>query len=95
MTIEEKMEHFKNVSLDNASAKSNDILTAYKQSLDEQFEKHKETALLESKSVESAKLNAVRLEVKRELSKGNTIGLKNFQKFRLKFVELLHYTKTS
>ena len=69
MTIEEKMEHFKNVSLDNASAKSNDILTAYKQSLDEQFEKHKETALLESKSVESAKLNAVRLEVKRELSK--------------------------
>ena len=45
MTIEEKMEHFKNVSLDNASAKSNDILAAYKQSLDEQFEKHKETAL--------------------------------------------------
>lgn len=69
MTIEEKMEHFKNVSLDNASAKSNDILTAYKQSLDEQFENHKETAVLESKSIENAKLNAIRLEAKRDLSK--------------------------
>lgn len=69
MTIEEKMEHFKSVSLENASNKSNDILTAYKQSLDEQFEKHKEEAIADSKSTEEAKLNAIRLEAKRELAK--------------------------
>lgn len=69
MTIEEKMEHFKSVSLENASNKSNDILTAYKKSLDEQFEKHKEDAIADSKAVQEAKLSAIKLEAKRELSK--------------------------
>lgn len=72
MTIEEKMEHFKSVSLENASQKSNDILTAYKKSLDEQFEKHKEDALIESKSIEEAKLQAIKTESKRELSKAQS-----------------------
>lgn len=69
MTIEEKMEHFKNVSLENASQKSNDILTAYKESLDLQFEKHKEEAVIKAKSTEESKLGAARLEAKREFAK--------------------------
>lgn len=72
MTIEEKMEHFKNMSLENASQKSNDILTAYKNSLDEEFEKHKEEARTSSKALEEAKLGTVRLEAKRELAKAQS-----------------------
>lgn len=72
MTIEEKMEYFKNVSLENASKKSTDILTAYKQSLDEQFEKHKEDAIIESKNIEASKLQAIKTESKRELSKAQS-----------------------
>lgn len=72
MTIEEKMEHFKNVSLENASNKSNDILTAYKKSLDEQFEKHKEDVLIESKSLEESKLQAAKTESRRQLSKAQS-----------------------
>lgn len=72
MTIEEKMEHFKNVSLENAAAQSESILSAYKQSLDEQFEKHKETAVSDAESIVGAKLNAVRLDAKRELAKAQS-----------------------
>lgn len=69
MTIEEKMEHFKNVSLENASTQSAGILVEYKKSLDEQLEKHKKTATEAAKELEDTKLAAVRLEAKRQLSK--------------------------
>lgn len=72
MTIEEKMEHFKNISLENASNKSNDVLTAYKQSLDEQYAKHIETATIEAKSVEEARINNVKLEAKRALARSQS-----------------------
>ena len=63
------MEHFKNVSLEDASKKSNEILTNYKKSLDEQFEKHKLEYTASSKALEEAKINAVKLEAKRALAK--------------------------
>lgn len=69
MTIEEKMEHFKNVSLENASTQSAHILVEYKKSLDEQFEKHKQNAVDAAKDLEEARLSAARLEAKRNLSK--------------------------
>lgn len=69
MTIEEKMEHFREVSLDNVSTKSHNILVEYKKSLDEQFEKHKQSALEDAKEAEASQISAVKVEAKRALSK--------------------------
>ena len=42
MTIEEKMDHFRSLSLESASSKSAESLSSYKQSLDDDLELHKE-----------------------------------------------------
>ncbi|MCR5836765.1 MAG: V-type ATP synthase subunit E [Lachnospiraceae bacterium] len=63
------MEHFKNVSLEDASKKSDEILTTYKRNLDEQFEKHKREYAENSKVIEEAKISEAKLEAKRALAK--------------------------
>jgi vacuolar-type H+-ATPase subunit E/Vma4 len=69
LTVEEKMEHFKNVSLEDASKKSDEILTTYKRDLDEQFKKHKIEYAENSKVIEEAKISEAKLEAKRALAK--------------------------
>lgn len=69
LTVEEKMEHFKNVSLEDASKKSNELLTNYKHDLDEQFEKHKKQYTETSKIIEDTKISEAKLEAKRALAK--------------------------
>ena len=44
MTIEEKMEHFRSISLESANNQSVESLSNYKKSLDEELLIHKETA---------------------------------------------------
>lgn len=54
MTIEEKMDHFRSLSLESASSKSAESLSSYKQSLDDDLELHKETASHWLKNQESS-----------------------------------------
>ena len=55
MTIEEKMEHFRSISLESANNKSAESLSSYKASLDDELAFHKENATLLSEESKRAK----------------------------------------
>lgn len=68
MTIEEKMEHFRSLSLESANSKSAESLSSYKDSLNEELEIHKETAIQLAEESKKALLNQVRASSKKELA---------------------------
>lgn len=68
MTIEEKMEHFRRMSLQSANSQSAESLSSYKNSLDDDLETHKETAAQLAEESKKALLNQVRANSKKELT---------------------------
>ena len=68
MTIEEKMEHFRSISLESANTNSSESLSNYKKSLDDELEIHKETAKQLSEESKRARLNQVRANSKKALA---------------------------
>lgn len=79
MTIEEKMEHFRSISLESANSQSVESLSSYKQSLDDDLTAYKEAAALmaeESKRVRMNQqnalskkaLNSAQMQIKKELT---------------------------
>lgn len=68
MTIEEKMEHFRTLSLESANNQSVESLISYKKSLDDELEIHKETAKQLSEDSKRARMNQVRSESKKSLA---------------------------
>lgn len=68
MTIEEKMEHFRSISLESANNQSVESLSNYKKSLDDELEIHKETARHLSEESKRARMNQVRANAKKSLA---------------------------
>ena len=68
MTIEEKMEHFRSISLESANNQSVESLSNYKKALDDEFEIHKETARRLSEDSKHARMNQVRANAKKSLA---------------------------
>lgn len=68
MTIEEKMEHFRSLSLESANNQSAESLCNYKKSLDEELLIHKETAKKLSEDSKRARINQVRANAKKNLA---------------------------
>lgn len=68
MTIEEKMEHFRSISLESAYNKSAESLSSYKASLDDELAIHKENATLLSEESKRARMNQVKANSKKELA---------------------------
>ncbi len=103
MTIEEKMEHFRSISLESANNQSIESLSSYKASLDDELEIHKETAKQLSEDSKRARMNQVKTNFKKELAssqmfikkqltnKQSEISSKIFEHVRKKIAE---YRKT-
>jgi vacuolar-type H+-ATPase subunit E/Vma4 len=68
MTIEEKMEHFRSISLESANNQSSESLRNYKKSLDDELDIHKSNATLLSEESKRAKMNQVKADSKKELA---------------------------
>lgn len=68
MTIEEKMEHFRSISLESANNQSAESLSNYKKSLDDELEVHKENSARLAEESKRAQLNQVRANSKKQLS---------------------------
>lgn len=68
MTIEEKMEYFRQLSIDAANKQSEEKVNSYKQSLDEEFEAYKEKVDHLSETQESALKSRVLSDAKKDLS---------------------------
>ena len=75
MTIEEKMEHFRAISLESATTQSEKSLENYKKSLDADLETYKESALILAKESKSSKLNQIKNEYQKKLA-ASQISLK-------------------
>lgn len=80
MTIEEKMEHFRRLSLESANNQSAESLSSYKQSLDEELEIHKESATALAEESKKALINQVRATSKKELSSAQMMIKKDLTK---------------
>lgn len=80
MTIEEKMEHFRRLSLESANNKSAESLSSYKQSLDEELEIHKESAAQLAEESKRALLNQVRATSKKDLASAQMMIRKDLTK---------------
>ena len=77
MTIEEKMDHFRRMSLESANSQSSESLSSYKQSLDEELEIHKESATQLAEESKRALFNQVRASSKKELASAQMMIRKN------------------
>ena len=95
MTIEEKMDHFRSLSLESASSKSAESLSSYKQSLDDDLELHKETASQLAEESKKALMNQVRANSKKKLSSEQMKIKKNLLKNNqlLKLEVLIEFVK--
>lgn len=72
MNINEKIEHFKDISIQTASQQINDNLDKYKASLDEIFENHKSTTTTASKEIITNKKALIRRNLKMDFSNQET-----------------------
>lgn len=68
MTNEEKMKHFREMSLESANAQSEEQLNAYKKNLDEDFETYKASTKKMAQSSKNALMNQAASEAKKNLS---------------------------
>lgn len=73
MTIEEKMEHFRAISLESANSRSTESLSSYKKSLDDELEVHKETSTQLSEESKRARMNQVKANSKKDLASAQMI----------------------
>ena len=80
MTIEEKMEHFRRLSLESANSRSAESLSSYKQSLDEELEFHKESAAQLAEESKIARLNQVKATSKKDLASAQMMIRKDLTK---------------
>lgn len=103
MTIEEKMEHFRRLSLESANNQSAESLSSYKQSLDEELEIHKESAAQLAEESKRARLNQVRANSKKDLASAQMMIKKDLTKtqsgikakvFELVREKIMAYRKT-
>lgn len=78
MTIEEKMEHFRSISLESANSQSAKSLSSYKSSLDNELETHKESAKLLAEESKRALLNQVKATAKKDLASAQMSIKKDF-----------------
>ena len=78
MTIEEKMEHFRSISLESANNQSVESLSNYKKSLDEELLIHKETAKKLSEDSKRARINQVKANSKKNLASSQMTIKKQF-----------------
>lgn len=104
MTIEEKMEHFKSISLESANSQSVQSLSSYKHSLDEDLEAYKESAAQMAEESKRARMNQVssiskkqltsaQMQIKKELTQ-TQMSLKSHL-FTLVTDKIKEYRKTS
>ena len=80
MTIEEKMEHFRRLSLESASTQSEETLSSYKQSLDEELELYKESAIKIAEDSKKARLNQALSMSKKRLASSQMAIRRNLTK---------------
>lgn len=66
MTIEEKLKHFTTVTIESVHSKCEESLNEYKADLDEQFEKHKEEAIRDSKLREKTLRDGIERKASKE-----------------------------
>ena len=98
MTIEEKMDHFRSLSLESASSKSAESLSSYKQSLDDETasqlaEESKKALMNQVRANSKKKLSSEQMKIKKELTqKQSAIKIEVFDRVREK---LLEYRKTN
>lgn len=104
MTIEEKMEHFRSISLESANNQSVESLSNYKKSLDEELLIHKETAKKLSEDSKRARINQVKANSKKNLASSQMTIKKQFTQkqseiksgiFELVRNKISEYRKTS
>ncbi len=72
MDINQKLEHFKEISLQTASQHVSENLDKYKTSLDEIYENHKETGTTASKEIIETKKAIIKRNVKKDYSNQET-----------------------
>lgn len=65
MTTEEKLKHFQDICMEDARAQSNQMLDKYMETLEKDFEEHKESAKLRAK----ARIHAESEKIQREINK--------------------------
>lgn len=69
MTTEEKIRYFMDSSIEDTSAKSDRILSQYKQSLDEEFERYKISAAKEGEFLKKSKINSAKQQLRKAFAK--------------------------
>lgn len=93
MTIEEKMEHFRSISLESANNQSVESLSNYKKSLDDELELHKESARQLSEDSKRARMNQVKANSKKDLASSQMVIKKQLtnkqSEIKLKIFELV------
>lgn len=103
MTIEEKMEYFRSLSLESANSQSAESLSNYKQSLDDELEIYKENSTRLAEESKRARLNQVKADSKKQLSSAQMAMKKEFtnkqskikaQVFELVRKKISEYRKT-
>lgn len=85
MKIEEKLNHFTSITLDNTREKCNKELEEHKNKLEEHFEKHKEEALKNARLEEQIEINGIKRHYSKEFT---TEQLHIRRKINLKQIEL-------
>ena len=68
MTIEEKLQHFYDTSVAEAQTEAENTLEAHKKSLEEMFEKHKESRKMDAEAQIKAETENATREVNKALS---------------------------
>ena len=68
MTIEEKMEHFRMISLESANNQSAESLSSYKKSLDDDLEVYKDNSKRLAEESKRARINQVKSDYKKQLA---------------------------
>ncbi len=69
MTIDEKIKYFMDSSIEDTSTKSVQILSRYKQSLDEEYENYKISAAKEGEFLKKSKINSTKQQLRKALAK--------------------------
>lgn len=83
MTIEEKMEHFRSISLESANSQSIESLSSYKKSLDDELDIYKDSAKHLAEESKRSQFNQVKADSKKELSSAQMSVKKELTKTQL------------
>lgn len=93
MTLEEKLNHFMEVSVQEATEETNAMLQEYQAALDRQFEEHKAMVIAQEKKDLAAEIEAVKREGNQKLAREHlvnkrTLSSKNTQLKEKLFLEV-------